>query len=105
MRILFDVEMEGNPNKRTVSPMIAEMMEALRDFIKGRLIVFSDQMKLQEDRFGSFVYIELLNKSGPSWGFIEYVPSFKKKMHSVFTEKDWKYISLKLSEISQNFLN
>lgn len=105
MKIYYDYELEDYPNKRVLPPMVASLVDELRDFFIGKLSVFSDTMKEQEDYFGSYVLITMITTPQPSFGFVNYAPSLKKKMEASFTQQDWDYISLKLSHIIAQFLN
>ncbi len=104
MNVFYDFEIADAPYKRKLSPLVKTLTEELRMFIEGRLSVFADTMKKQEEFFGSRVEIRILSPQ-PGLFFNNYAPSLVKKMVTVFSDTDMDYINKKLSDICGSFLN
>lgn len=105
MEILFDFELDGFNHDITHTLLSKSLESELRNFIKGRLSVFSEAMEIQENELGAFVLVTTLSEPKFHYGFIDYTDDLKDKMTASFTLDDWNYISNKLMEIASSFRN
>jgi hypothetical protein len=105
MIVVFDFEDEDYPLRRTLTPMVWEVLEEIRGYIKSRLMPLDEAMTAQEDYFGSYISFNILNEPRCNIIFNNYSPSLTKKMESCFSEENYMYLNMKLMNILSSFLN
>lgn len=97
MKILTDMELKQPDKFLILNPAQTKLVEGIRDFIKQRLSVLSDEIDIESKIYGGKIILCIMEKP---WGlaYDKFSEKLKTKITDCLTPEDLEYIQIKIAK-------